>query len=96
MLFSLVCVEPECELEISLQMYQNVYTNKYKGERSVQNNLTTRRRFLKSAADELFAGLGLDTSTAIRIFLTMSVEIGGLLFQVKNPNLSLRQATDDV
>lgn len=52
--------------------------------------------FLKSAADELFASLGLDTSTAIRIFLTMSVETGGLPFEVKNPNLSLRQAMDDV
>ena len=52
--------------------------------------------FLKSAADELFASLGLDTSTAIRIFLTMSVEAGGLPFEVKNPNLSLRQAMDDV
>ena len=51
---------------------------------------------LKSAADELFASLGLDTSTAIRIFLTMSVETGGLPFEVKNPNLSLRQAMDDV
>ena len=30
--------------------------------------------FLKSAADELFASLGLDTSTAIRMFLTMAVE----------------------
>ena len=51
---------------------------------------------LKSAADELFASLGLDTSTAIRIFLTMSIETGGLPFEVKNPNLSLRQAMDDV
>ena len=52
--------------------------------------------FLKNAADELFTSLGLDTSTAIRIFLTMSVETGGLPFEVKNPNLSLRQSMDDV
>ena len=52
--------------------------------------------FLKSAADELFASLGLDTSTAIRMFLTMAVETGGIPFEVKNPNLSLRQAKDDV
>ena len=52
--------------------------------------------FLKSAADELFASLGLDTSTAIRMFLTMAVETGGIPFDVKNPNLSLRQAMDDV
>ena len=52
--------------------------------------------FLKSAADELFASLGLDTSTAIRMFLTMAVETGGIPFEVKNPNLSLRQAMNDV
>ena len=52
--------------------------------------------YLKSAADELFASLGLDTSTAIRMFLTMAVETGGIPFEVKNPNLSLRQAMDDV
>ena len=52
--------------------------------------------FLKSAADELFASLGLDTSTAIRMFLTMAVETGGIPFEVKKPNLSLRQAMDDV
>ena len=52
--------------------------------------------FLKSAADELFTSLGLDTSTAIRMFLTMAVETGGIPFEVKNPNLSLRQAMDDV
>ena len=52
--------------------------------------------FLKCAADELFASLGLDTSTAIRMFLTMAVETGGIPFEVKNPNLSLRQAMDDV
>lgn len=52
--------------------------------------------FLKSAADELFTSLGLDTSTAIRIFLTMAVESGGLPFEVRNPNLSLKQAMNDV
>ena len=52
--------------------------------------------FLKSAADELFTSLGLDTSTAIRMFLTMAVETGGIPFEVKKPNLSLRQAMDDV
>ena len=46
--------------------------------------------FLKSAADDLFISLGLDTSTAIRIFLTMAVETGGLPFEVKIPNASLK------
>lgn len=52
--------------------------------------------FLKSAADELFTSLGLDTSTAIRMFLTMAVETGGIPFEVKKPDLSLIQAMDDV
>ena len=30
------------------------------------------------------------------MFLTMAVETGGIPFEVKNPNLSLRQAMDDV
>ena len=52
--------------------------------------------FLKNAADELFASLGLDTSTAIRIFLTLSIETGGLPFEVKKPDLSLKQAMHDI
>lgn len=52
--------------------------------------------FLKMAADELFTKLGLDTSTAIRIFLTMAVETGGIPFEVKKPDLSLKQAMNDV
>lgn len=52
--------------------------------------------FLKSAADDLFASLGLDTSTAIRIFLTMSIETGGIPFEIQVPNASLKQAMDDV
>lgn len=42
---------------------------------------------LKSEADTLFASLGLDTSTAVRIFLTASVENNGLPFEVKHNNL---------
>jgi len=52
--------------------------------------------FLKMAADDLFTKLGLDTSTAIRIFLTMAVETGGIPFEVKKPDLSLKQAMNDV
>lgn len=39
---------------------------------------------LKTKADELFTGLGLDTSTAVRIFLTAALEHGGLPFEVKH------------
>ncbi|MCF0238416.1 MAG: type II toxin-antitoxin system RelB/DinJ family antitoxin, partial [Sphaerochaetaceae bacterium] len=43
-----------------------------------------------------FSSLGLDTSTAIRMFLTMSVENNGLPFTVQhNTNYSLKQAMLD-
>ncbi|MCR5261698.1 MAG: type II toxin-antitoxin system RelB/DinJ family antitoxin [Candidatus Gastranaerophilales bacterium] len=51
---------------------------------------------LKSNADNLFASLGLDTSTAIRMFLTISIENGGIPFEVKLPDNSLLQARNDV
>jgi len=37
---------------------------------------------LKDSADVLFSSLGLDTSTAIRIFLVASIEAGGIPFAV--------------
>ena len=37
---------------------------------------------LKESADTLFASLGLDTSTAIRMFLVASMETGGIPFAV--------------
>ncbi len=47
---------------------------------------------LKKEADALFAGLGLDTSTAIRIFLNAAIEHAGIpfLFSTK-PILWLKQ-----
>ena len=52
---------------------------------------------LKQEADGLFASLGLDTSTAVRIFLTAAVERDCIPFPVGH-NLaggSLRQAIED-
>ncbi|MBR4319992.1 MAG: type II toxin-antitoxin system RelB/DinJ family antitoxin [Oscillospiraceae bacterium] len=43
---------------------------------------------LKTQADALFSSLGLDTSTAVRIFLTASLEYNGLPFEVKHHTLS--------
>ena len=43
---------------------------------------------LKMQADALFASLGFDTSTAIRIFLTAAVENDGLPFDVRHKPLS--------
>jgi DNA-damage-inducible protein J len=37
----------------------------------------------KTAIDSLFASLGLDTSTAVRMFLTASLEHSGLPFAVR-------------
>jgi DNA-damage-inducible protein J len=53
---------------------------------------------LKSSADSLFSGLGLDTSTAIRMFLTAAIENDGIPFAIKHkrPNAELRTAMDDV
>lgn len=51
---------------------------------------------LKNAADELFASLGLDTSTAVRIFLAIAVENGGIPFEIKRQDYSLKRAMEDV
>jgi DNA-damage-inducible protein J len=51
---------------------------------------------LKQKADTLFSSLGLDTSTAIRIFLSAAIENNGIPFQVRhNNNFSLEQAISD-
>jgi len=42
-------------------------------------------RSLKAKADALFADLGLDTPTAIRIFLNQSIRREGLPFEVAKP-----------
>lgn len=51
---------------------------------------------LKNAADSLFSSLGLDTSTAVRIFLNIAIETGGLPFEVKIPSKSINNAISDV
>ena len=39
---------------------------------------------LKAAADSLFTSMGLDTSTAVRMFLTAAIETRSLPFEVKS------------
>jgi len=56
---------------------------------------------LKAAADALFNSLGLDTSTAVRIFLSAAIENEGIPFAVRHgrgrsPNAELREAMEDV
>ncbi len=52
---------------------------------------------LKKQADTLFSSLGLDTSTAIRIFLNASIENAGIPFSVQHnkPSYSLQEAVYD-
>jgi len=50
---------------------------------------------LKKSADQLFTSLGLDTSTAIRMFLIASMKEGGIPFLVKHRtgwDLAIREA----
>lgn len=51
---------------------------------------------MKQAADELFASLGLDTSTAVRIFLSIAIKTGGIPFDVKQPNHNLKLSMQEV
>ena len=52
---------------------------------------------LKSQADTLFSSLGLDISTAVRIFLNASIEHNGIPFAVQHTSLSpsLAEAISD-
>ena len=52
---------------------------------------------MKTAADSLFNSLGLDTSTAVRMFLSAAIENDGIPFVVKHrkPNNDLLEAIDD-
>lgn len=55
----------------------------------------------KSEADALFGDLGLDTPTAVRMFLAASLENDGFPFQVKRvpenqPSAGLLEAIEDV
>jgi DNA-damage-inducible protein J len=53
---------------------------------------------IKTAADSLFNNLGLDTSTAVRIFLSAAIESDGIPFAVKrrSPKADLLEAVEDV
>jgi len=56
---------------------------------------------LKTAADNLFTSLGLDTSTAVKMFLAAALENDGFPFAVqrighRKPNVQLREAIEDV
>ena len=52
---------------------------------------------MKTAADSLFSSLGLDTSTAVRMFLSASLSNDGIPFAVQHrqPNADLLEAITD-
>ena len=57
---------------------------------------------MKTAADSLFTDLGLDTSTAVRMFISAALEYNGIPFKLKRersvarkPNAELREAMED-
>lgn len=52
---------------------------------------------LKTQADNLFASLGFDTSTAIRIFLTVAVENSSFPFEICHKTVpeNIRQAVNE-
>ena len=52
---------------------------------------------MKMAADSLFSNLGLDTSTAVRMFLSAALANDGIPFAVKRqkPNTELLEAIED-
>ena len=54
---------------------------------------------MKMAADSLFQGLGLDTSTAVRIFISASLDNHGLPFEVRKKLLhqdTTKKATEKI
>ena len=51
---------------------------------------------LKQKADNLFAKLGMNTSTAIRMFLSAAVKSGSFPFEIHHSPYSLEQAIRDV
>ena len=52
---------------------------------------------VKMAADSLFTSLGLDTSTAVRMFLSAAIANDGIPFDVRRqkPNADLLEAIQD-
>lgn len=49
---------------------------------------------LKTKADDLFEELGIDITTAIRIFLTQAVADGGIPFEIKELNNPFKQMSE--
>ena len=50
---------------------------------------------LKKEADELFQSLGLDTTTAVRMFLRQSLAYGGIPFRIRKTGGTLAKAIEE-
>ena len=56
---------------------------------------------MKAEAESLFTALGLDISTAVRMFIAAAIEHNGIPFEVKlnrdkKPNVELQEAMEDI
>ena len=56
---------------------------------------------MKNAADSLFSNLGLDTTTAVRMFIAAAIKTNGIPFPIthepnKKPNAELYEAMEDI
>ena len=51
---------------------------------------------LKAKSDELFKGLGTDTTTAIRMFLTRALAVNGFPFEIKEVSENPYKALSEV
>jgi DNA-damage-inducible protein J len=81
------------------KMCYNEYTNKEGVGFMATTNVTIRiDKELKAQADELFAALGLNMSTAIGVFCRQAVRLGKIPFElaVDVPNAETLAAIDDV
>jgi len=70
-------------IDIALHLYYNSNEISTKGVLLMAKTIQVRvNDELKDSADVLFTSLGLDTSTAVRMFLVASTESGGIPFAV--------------
>lgn len=53
---------------------------------------------IKEQADELFARLGMNTTTAVNVFLRQALQFGGIPFEIRSeiPNAETIQAMENV
>lgn len=86
-------------IDIAHKICYNEYTDTEGGCFMATTNITIRMdKELKDRADDLFAALGLNMSTAIGVFCRQAVRLGKIPFElaVDVPNAETLAAIDDV